>query len=230
MKIRLSGNTYEHRIPTISEVEGKETVSVQLSRIRPTNQVKGNVLGVKYLPILLAQADDGYFYIADGNHRFFKRLLRGDTELAAWILEEGDQEDIVGDPLPQYVREWKEGMMSLEKLTQMAKEAYRNVRFDVESVIEDWYSETDDEGAMFASSRTARGCGDRVHDILISGLFNSILKIMRGTSSIKEEAQMNRMGREQFSKIYRCFLEGGMDALEMKVERMIMGLKSSQLN
>jgi hypothetical protein len=229
MKIGLSGSTCEHKTPTVSEIQFKETVYVQLVRIRPTNYPGGDVLGVRYLPILLLEADDGFFYIADGNHRFFKKLVRGDTEVEAWILEEGDQEDVVGNPLPQYVREWKEGKMSLEKLTQMAKNAYRNVQFDVESVIQDWYSETDDGRTLFDSSRTVRGCGDRVHDVLISGLFSSILKIMRGTSSIKEEAEMNRMGRVQFSKIYSCFLQGGMEALEMKVGR-IMGLKSSQLS
>ncbi len=228
--IRLSGRTRKYRTPTVSEIEFKETVYVQLSRIRPTNYPDGDVLRVKYLPILLLEADDGYFYIADGNHRFFKKLVRGDTELEAWILEEGDQEGTVGNPLPQYVREWKEGMMTLEKLTQMAKKAYSNVKCDVEPVIQDWYSESEDEGILFDSFRTVRGCGDRAHDILISGLFNSILKIMRGTSSVKEEAPMNRMSRVQFSKVYSCFLQGGMGALEMRAERMIMGVKSAQLN
>jgi len=69
------------RISTRSWLYGKPPILVSVVKIRPTNLIGKFVLETEYSPILLVRADDKYFYIVDGNHRFFKRVFSGDRYL-----------------------------------------------------------------------------------------------------------------------------------------------------
>lgn len=202
------------RIPTRSWIKGKRTVFIQVDRIRPTNPLIGSILKIKYSPILLIKANDGYFYIADGNHRFFKKLSAHGQSMEAWILEEGDQCRIFGDPLPQYVRVWKEGVIGLKKLADMAMEAYKEIRAEVKPVLEYWHSAKGDSRGLL---KGGRGFEERDHDVLALSLFNSILKIIKETSTLEEQAHVNKMNETDFVRLYKCFVEGGMRALRKRV-------------
>ncbi len=127
------------RIPTRSWIQGKPPILVRVDKIRPTNLIGEIFPQTEYSPILLVKADDNYFYIVDGNHRFFKRVISGVQTLEAWILERSDRRRVYGygTPLPQYVREWKERVITLKELTDMAKEAYRRWEIDLAPLLPD---------------------------------------------------------------------------------------------
>ncbi len=203
------------RIPTRSWIKGKGTEFIQVDRIRPTNPLIGNILKIKYSPILLIKANDGYYYIADGNHRFFKKLSARDQSIESWILEEGDQCRIFGDPLPQYVRVWKEGVISLKKLADMAIEAYKEIRAEVKPVLKYWHPTKGDTEKI---SKGVRGFEERDPDVLALSLFNSILKIIKETSTLEEQARVNKMNETDLIGLYKCFVEGGMKALRKRVK------------
>jgi len=80
-------------------------------------------------PIVLVQAR-GRYYIADGNHRFFWILATkgGKRTILAWILEEGDQEQIHGAPhLSLPLQDWKEGKETLGGIAAAAAMEYRAI-------------------------------------------------------------------------------------------------------
>ncbi len=123
--------------PTRSWVEGKAPGQVPVKGIRPTNGPSRDVRSEVYTPIVVVRAEDGLYYIVDGNHRFFRKLVRGDyaDTIPAWVFVEGDQPRIHGTPLPQHVREWKAGKITLAQLSIMAKNAYEGMREKVEELL-----------------------------------------------------------------------------------------------
>jgi uncharacterized protein (UPF0128 family) len=66
----------------------------------------------------------------DGNHRFYKKIIfeKDNEKIAAWILEEGDKEDIFGDPLPTILTDWQAGKITLETLAKAAEFEWRGLK------------------------------------------------------------------------------------------------------
>ena len=60
---------------TKSRLKGKGLVRVPLAKVRPTNTVKSEYRKAEVAPILLIKAPDSYYYVADGNHRFYATLF-----------------------------------------------------------------------------------------------------------------------------------------------------------
>jgi len=155
---------------------------------------------------LLVEADDGLYYIADGNHRFFKKLVfGGDPEtIPAWVLEEGDQERVHGSPLPQHVREWKDGKITLSQLCVIAKNAYEDVQEKVKKILVNYKV----EGAV---ETTAVMPGDINQSAFT--LTASVLRVLRGVTTIEQEAQELALPVEELASFYKCFIDGGREAI-----------------
>ena len=121
------------RIFTRTKLQGKKTVHVPVAKIKPTNTMNWEIEKVIMSPILLVRDDDDdSYYIVDGNHRFFATLCnRKSIFISAWVLEEGDQKKLRGDPLPTYVREWRDGLYDLREFCTMARNVYRRIESDV---------------------------------------------------------------------------------------------------
>ena len=119
--------------PTKSCVKGRKPILVSVRKIRPTNPPTHvrSVREAEYSPILLVKAADKYFYIVDGNQRFFNNISLSPRFLEAWILKEDDRQKVYGNPLPKYVKQWKEGRINLKTLTIMAKAAYMKQGFPI---------------------------------------------------------------------------------------------------
>jgi len=206
--------------PTKSIIKGKTPVLVPVVRIRPTNTVKGDALKVEYSPILLVSADDNYYYIVDGNHRFFRKIFFSDStsRIPAWVLKEGDQESLHGDPLPQVLREWKERLINLEQLCTMAKNAYKGVANEVNSILES-VSRTSKHGAhvedidhiTYSDKYKGRDIVDNRN--LALALSGSILNLIKGTTTIQEESLANNISEEEMASLHKCFIDGGIKAL-----------------
>jgi hypothetical protein len=111
------------RIPKTQARVLREPELVPVELIRPTNKVSRAVCRVvEYSPICLVNHPDGFLYIVDGNHRFYKKAKfeKESSKIAAWILREGDQERLVNDRLPAILVQWKTGEITLEELTKKA--------------------------------------------------------------------------------------------------------------
>jgi acetyltransferase-like isoleucine patch superfamily enzyme len=123
----------KERIPTRTGLKGKKTVRVPVAKIKPTNTMDWEIEKITFYPILLVKDDDdGSYYIVDGNHRFFTALCNPKSLfISAWVLEEGDQRWLRGEPLPTYVREWRDGLFDLRQLCLMARNVHRRIESDV---------------------------------------------------------------------------------------------------
>jgi hypothetical protein len=121
------------RISTRTRVKGKKLIPIQVTKIRPTNAMDWSIKEIIYSPIcLIRDAKEDCYYIADGNHRFFTKLLVHKSEfINAWVLEEGDQEKLHANPLPTRLKDWKDGDIDLQKLCIMARKAYKMNRDDI---------------------------------------------------------------------------------------------------
>jgi len=66
----------------------------------------------------------------DGNHRFYKKIIfeKNTKKIQAWILGEGDKEDIFGNPLPTIINDWKDGKTTLERLARGAEFEWRRLK------------------------------------------------------------------------------------------------------
>ncbi len=206
-------------IPTKTWVKGKKPSFVPVGKIRPTNIAEGDVLKIKYTPILLVRAQHDFYYIVDGNHRFFKRLFTRNKTLEAWVLEEGDQRKLCGDPLPQYVREWKEGIIDLKKLCVMAKTAYENIQSDIDRVLEYWRLTTGYDVKAVVPVEGVGASEERDLRTLTSfRLVNSILKVIKGTTSIEQESFTSKVNLEDLLSLYNCFIDGGIKAIRKRLK------------
>lgn len=114
------------RISTRTRVKVKKLIPIQVTKIRPTNAMDWSIKKIVDSPIcLIRDAEDDCYYIADGNHRFFTKLLVQKIEsVKAWVLEEGDQQRLHGNPLPTILQDWKDGFISLKQLLYRARRAY----------------------------------------------------------------------------------------------------------
>lgn len=114
------------RISTRTRVKGKKLIPIEVIKIRPTGPMDWSIKRIVDSPIcLIRDPEEDYYYIADGNHRFFTKLLVQKIELInAWVLEEGDQRRIHGNPLSTMLQDWKDGFISLKNLFYKAREAY----------------------------------------------------------------------------------------------------------
>lgn len=189
---------------TITRLVGKAPKQIPVKLIRPTDVLSRDIRKIAYEPILLVKADDGLYYIVDGNHRFFRKLVFGDYQvtLAAWVLEEGDQERIHGNRLPQYVREWKEGQITLQHLTRMAKAVNRTIENQIK---EKRYK------VLRAPVKPLHA-----HDPLV--LAGSAIRVLRGVTTIEKEAQRLGLTVEQIRSIHKYFVDGGTKAIRERLD------------
>ncbi len=112
----------------------REPELVSVEQIRPTNKaIIEDGRRIKYSPICLVEHNDGFFYIVDGNHRYYKKVMfeKEFPKIPAWILREGDQNRLVGNPIPSILAMWKVGRITLEKLGNMAQFESRKVNFSL---------------------------------------------------------------------------------------------------
>lgn len=117
-------------ISTRTKVRGKALSLVPVERIRPTNPPDANAEArkIKYSPIVLVLAEDEFCYIVDGNHRFYSKLKKvsQSARTVAWIIEEGDEKRLTGNPLPRPLQDWKDGLISFQQLCSMAMLAWQS--------------------------------------------------------------------------------------------------------
>ena len=195
----------------MSWVEGKAPGQVPVKRIRPTNEPSRDVRKEVFAPILLVGAEDGLYYIVDGNHRFFRKLVLGDYQetVPAWVLEEGDQNKVHGNPLPQYVREWKEGQISLSQLSMLARVAYEGIEKQVKGMLTS-------HKVLDAVETGARTPGSA--DQPAFALTTSALRVLRGVTTIEQEARELALPVEELASIYKCFIDGGRKAIRERLQ------------
>jgi hypothetical protein len=114
------------RISTRTRVKRKKLVSIQVTKIKPTEPMDWSIKKIIDSPIcLIKDAEEDCYYIADGNHRFYTKLLVQKIKfINAWILEEGDQGRLHGNPLPTILQDWKDGYINLKQLFFKAREAH----------------------------------------------------------------------------------------------------------
>ena len=117
---------FTSRISTRTRVKGKKLIPIQVTKIIPTNAMDWGIKKIIDSPIcLIRDAEEDSYYIADGNHRFYTKLLvQKIKSINAWVLEEGDQKRLHGNPLPTRLEDWKNGSINLQELCIMAKKAY----------------------------------------------------------------------------------------------------------
>jgi hypothetical protein len=194
-------------------VAGKTPGQIPVKRIRPTNTFARDVRGEEFAPILVVWADDGLYYIVDGNHRFFRKLVLGDygESILAWVLEEGDQKRVRGNPLPQHVREWKDGQITLSQLCIMAKNAYEDIEGKVKEILVS-YKVLD---AVDPVAITAGSVKQSAFDLTAS-----VLRVLRGVTTIEQEARELTLPVEELASLYKCFIDGGREAIR---KRLISG-------
>jgi hypothetical protein len=121
------------RISTRTRVKGKKLIRIPVVKIRPTNAMDWSIKKIIDSPIcLIRDAEEDCYYIADGNHRFYTKLLVHKSKfINVCVLEEGDQERLYGNPLPTRLEEWKNGSIDLRELCIMARKAYKKNEYDV---------------------------------------------------------------------------------------------------
>jgi hypothetical protein len=114
------------RTSTRTRVKGKKLIPIPVAKIIPTNTMDWGIKKIVDSPICLVKdAAEDCYYIADGNHRFFTKLLvQKIKSINAWVLEEGDQERLHGNPLPTRLEDWRDGSINLQELCTMAERAY----------------------------------------------------------------------------------------------------------
>ena len=118
---------------TRTRIKGKKLIPIQVTKIRPTNTMDWGIKKIIDSPICLIRDDEeDCYYIADGNHRFFTKLLVQKIKfINAWVLEEGDQKRLQGNPLPTNLKDWKDGRIELRDLFIMARKVYKRNEHDV---------------------------------------------------------------------------------------------------
>jgi hypothetical protein len=185
---------------TKSWLKGKRLVQVWLTKIRPTNTVNLEDRQVEFSPILLIKAPDSYYYVADGNHRFFATLnLQKNDFIDAWILEEGDQQKLHGNPLPTALKEWKRGIINLTDLCNLAQDAYNKLGRDV---IEDLKMRCEKQLTILSLTLT-----------------NSVMTLIQEPSSLEIEAAKCAISEEELTSYQKCFIDAGIKAIKERLEK-----------
>jgi len=221
-----------NRISTRTRVKGKNLVSIQVSKIKPTNAMDWSIKKIIDSPIcLIRDAEKDCYYIADGNHRFFTKLLVQKIKfLNAWVLEEGDQERLHGNPLPTRLEDWKNGVIDLHKLCLMAREAYNNNEYDIKKDLELCGRNIKDdikELESFALSPKKiqeidlKNLASEERDLKTLALTfaQSVLNLIEGKTSFKEEASVLNTSEEELSSLYKCFIDGGIEAIRERLKK-----------
>lgn len=206
-------------ISTRSRIEGKDTKYIPITKIRPTNTVSQEFKIIKFSPIIVIKADDDYYYIADGNHRFFVWLLTNKSLfIPAWILEDGDQKRLIGDPLPTYLKEWKEGKIDLKNLCVLAKNAY----FDIEDEIKKdlmIYNFFIINGDNIVEPQVKNKKFEKVElKNIVYDIALSILNLIQGKTSLERESSILKISKEELAILHKCFIDGGIKAIKEKLK------------
>ena len=207
------------RISTRTWVKGKKLIPIEVAKIRPTGPMDWDIKEIRYSPIcLIRDVDNDCYYIVDGNHRFFTKLLVHKSKIInAWVLEEGDQQKLRGNPLPTRLGDWKNGEMDFHELCLMAREAYKINEDDINRDFELCGRKTD-EKEKFESFviKTTEIQNIDLRNLAID-ICCSILKIIEGKTSLEVEAIEKSMNGMELAKYYKCFIDGGIKAIEEKL-------------
>lgn len=119
-----------HRQSTRTSLN-REPDLIPVELIRPTNKATPWPSSrIQYSPICLVRHSDGFLYIVDGNHRFYKKIIfeKNIKKIPAWILGNEDKEEIFGSPLPTILTDWKAGKTTLERLAKAAEFEWRRLK------------------------------------------------------------------------------------------------------
>lgn len=183
---------------TNSWINGKNPMLIPIPLIRPTNLISEEKRKVSDTPIMLVEGGDGFFYIVDGNHRFYNRLLKKSNEksLLAWIISENEKLEIKGEPLPTYMQEWVEGKLSLHQFTELAINAYKEIEGKISGLLE------------FHLKTTKVDIRNKAFEIAAS-----IMKILEGKTTQQEESIKIEISQEEMSSFQKCFIDGGIKAI-----------------
>jgi len=207
---------------TKSKLKGKGLVRVPLAKVRPTNTVNSDYRKVKVSPILLIKAPDAYYYVTDGNHRFFATLYaKKNNFIEAWILEEGDQQRLHGNPLPTPLKEWKRGLIGLTDLCNMAQDAYKKLGIDVIEDLKLRCRAVDNEVGGVGSLDRHKTPEERELTMLSLTLANSVINLIQGTSSLEMEAVKCTISEEELASYQKCFIDGGIKAIKERLEKKL---------
>jgi hypothetical protein len=214
-KMYLTSTTLEEP-HTRAWLQGKPPELVKASIIRPTNLVLKSPHRTKFAPLVLAKGNDGYLYIIDGNHRFFHRLMSpGDkSQMPGWILAEGDQALLRGQPMPQFLSEWKEGLISLSQLTAMAEHAYLSIGGEADSMLGRIHPD------LAQSPFRQSDCRSHSSYAKALALSQLTIRIIKGDSDFRKEASLMGLLPEEVSSLYKCFIDSGVRGIQERLESL----------
>jgi len=220
------------RISTRTKVKGKELTQIPVTKIRPTNAMDWSIKKIVDSPIcLIRDPEEDCYYIADGNHRFFTKLLVQKIKfIKAWVLEEGDQERLHGNPLPTRLEDWKNGDIDLHKLCLMAREAYNNNEYDINKDLELCGRNIKDDIKELESfvikpekiqEIDLRNLASEEIDLRLLALTfaQSVLNLIEGKTSLKEEASVLNTSEEELSSLHKCFIDVGIEAIRERLKK-----------
>jgi hypothetical protein len=206
----------------------KASIRIPLSKIRPTNPLRNTPEPKADYPIVVVNGKDGYYYILDGNHRwYYSYLNRGGTyEIETWVLEEGDQIRIKGNPLPWPLEMWVKGKCNLNTLTESAIEAHyskdqdtskkpgRHRKESVEKLRNEQISPILEKSAIGAIV----DCRDKRQLALTR--VQVVLRLIKGDITIGQAEEETKVDARAINRWYRSFLQAGTNALERESDEI----------
>jgi hypothetical protein len=221
------------RTSTNSWINDKYPTLISIAKIRPTNLYSNKPKNVSKLPIMLVEGGDGFFYIADGNHRFFNKLVSNDDSqknMLAWILSENEKKLVLGGPLPKYIKEWVEGKITLSELTNLAISSFKEIEGKISGLIEYYLGIGDKlepqlvKKSMLFLKRKIPQKTNIINEVNYAkdrafNISQAILKIFRGNTSLQKEIEILDISIEDFSSFQKCFVDGGINAIYERIRK-----------
>lgn len=183
---------------------------ISMAKIRPTNLYSNKPNKISKLPIMLVEGGDGFFYIADGNHRFFNKLISNDDSqknMLAWILSENEKKLVLGGPLPKYIKEWVEGKITLTELTNLAISSFKEIEGKIIGLLE------------FYLNKTNIICEEKNAKNMAFTISQAILNIFSGKTTIQKEIEILGISIENFSSFQKCFVDGGINSIYEEIKK-----------
>lgn len=190
----------------------KKPIYLPVWKIRPTDWGGYSIVRGRYSTIVVIQAEDNYYYILDGNHRYFNKILIDNPRLLpVWVLEENDRSLLSGDPLPTNLQDWKNGFIGLKQLSEMAQRSYKSIEAQVKNFLDANKSPTSPEAEISTQAPSMQI--SKSLKKFASGIAESIIKILKNTSTLEQEAENCKISQEEFLEYYRVFIEGGIESI-----------------
>ena len=171
---------------------------IPIELIRPTNLISTEKRKASDTPIMLVEGVDGFFYIVDGNHRFYNKLLNKNDEnkILAWIISESEKFEIKGDPLPTNMQQWVDGKLTLAQFTELAINAYKEIEGKISGLLE-FHLKIPSVDAKNKSLEIA----------------SAIIKILEKKNNSAKESERIEISQEEMSSYQKCFIDGGIKAI-----------------